>query len=190
MPANNRSGTTRMNLAEAKSVAAAMRPLPVISDEEVERRAKEDTDAPLASDEQLAHATREYQAGSIRGRPKILLSLRVDPDVIDAYRSTGKGWQARMHDAIVAGAPGRLATSRVGRGMVAMPQPPSYSLEERVSAIEKQLARPNGRAFKYENQSEAHTQVGHAKRTGKSARSGENVVKSRDRTGGKQKPSR
>jgi uncharacterized protein (DUF4415 family) len=42
------------------------------------------------------------------------ISLRVDVDVLAAYRATGKGWQARMHDTLAAHAP-RRAKRRVRR---------------------------------------------------------------------------
>ncbi|GJE18254.1 BrnA antitoxin family protein [Methylobacterium marchantiae] len=40
-----------------------------------------------------------------RGRPKsggakVLLTLRIDPHVIEAYKATGAGWQTRMNDAL------------------------------------------------------------------------------------------
>ncbi|WP_019905631.1 BrnA antitoxin family protein [Methylobacterium sp. 77] len=40
-----------------------------------------------------------------RGRPKsggakVLLTLRIDPHVVDAYKATGTGWQTRMNDAL------------------------------------------------------------------------------------------
>lgn len=40
-----------------------------------------------------------------RGRPKIekplqQISLRLDPDVIAKFKATGKGWQARINDAL------------------------------------------------------------------------------------------
>lgn len=41
------------------------------------------------------------------GRPKAdvvkkTISLRVDPDVLDAFKATGPGWQTRMNDALRA----------------------------------------------------------------------------------------
>lgn len=38
---------------------------------------------------------------SVRGRPKsertkLLVSVRYSPDVVDYFRSTGRGWQSRM----------------------------------------------------------------------------------------------
>ncbi|MCH8544987.1 MAG: BrnA antitoxin family protein [Alcanivorax sp.] len=40
-----------------------------------------------------------------RGRPpaserKVQVSLRLDPDVIAAFRATGPGWQTRMNNAL------------------------------------------------------------------------------------------
>ncbi|WP_029012125.1 BrnA antitoxin family protein [Niveispirillum irakense] len=40
-----------------------------------------------------------------RGRPvatntKVKVMLRIDPDVVDAYRKTGPGWQTCMNDAL------------------------------------------------------------------------------------------
>jgi uncharacterized protein (DUF4415 family) len=40
-----------------------------------------------------------------RGRPAVespkrQISLRLDPDVIDAFKATGKGWQGRINDAL------------------------------------------------------------------------------------------
>lgn len=44
-----------------------------------------------------------------RGRPrsanpKQLLTLRLDPEVIEAFRATGPGWQARMAEVLQAAA--------------------------------------------------------------------------------------
>ena len=41
-----------------------------------------------------------------RGRPvvsnpKVSTTMRFSPDVIDAFRATGKGWQTRMNDALI-----------------------------------------------------------------------------------------
>lgn len=40
-----------------------------------------------------------------RGRPKsahakVALKLRIDPDVVEAYRAQGAGWQTRINDAL------------------------------------------------------------------------------------------
>jgi uncharacterized protein (DUF4415 family) len=43
------------------------------------------------------------------GRPKlenakVPVSLRLDPDVLDAYKRTGKGWQRRINETLAKGA--------------------------------------------------------------------------------------
>lgn len=42
-----------------------------------------------------------------RGRPKVAaprqqISLRLDPDVIEKFKATGKGWQSRINDVLKA----------------------------------------------------------------------------------------
>jgi uncharacterized protein (DUF4415 family) len=46
----------------------------------------------------------------LRGRPrldapKLLVSLRLDPDVIERFRATGPGWQSRINDVLRAHLP-------------------------------------------------------------------------------------
>lgn len=45
--------------------------------------------------------------GSQKAPTKTLISLRLAPETVDAYRATGRGWQARM-DADLAKAARRL----------------------------------------------------------------------------------
>ncbi|MBB4238537.1 BrnA antitoxin family protein [Rhizobium esperanzae] len=81
---------------------------------------KEDWDAvsdnPLLSKEEIARAKpfreafpdiAEKMAKTIaaRGRPKLdnpkqPLNIRLDADIIQFYKATGKGWQSRMNDAL------------------------------------------------------------------------------------------
>lgn len=35
-------------------------------------------------------------------KPKVLVTIRVDPDVLDAYKATGDGYQSRMNTALRA----------------------------------------------------------------------------------------
>lgn len=51
----------------------------------------------------------EYQGGKLvqrgRGRPqaatrKVLLSVRYSPEVVEYFRATGEGWQARMDEVL------------------------------------------------------------------------------------------
>ena len=32
--------------------------------------------------------------------PKVFTGIRLDADVVDAFRASGKGWQTRMNDAL------------------------------------------------------------------------------------------
>ncbi len=60
--------------------------------------AKADPDAQPLTDEQLQAMV---PLRAVRGRPKStskkrLLSIRYSPEVIEYFRATGEGWQARM----------------------------------------------------------------------------------------------
>jgi uncharacterized protein (DUF4415 family) len=61
-----------------------------------------------------AAAVRRYrgQRGPQRAPTKELISLRVDRDVVVAYRSSGPGWQARANEALRAGLAKRTQRSR------------------------------------------------------------------------------
>ncbi len=63
-------------------------------------------DAPELTDDFFEQAD-EYIGYRLirRGRPKtespkLALTIRYDADVISAFKSTGKGWQTRMNDAL------------------------------------------------------------------------------------------
>src|ERR1041384_1514003 len=63
-------------------------------------------DAPELTDAQIAAATVTVGIRP-RGRPKsetrkAAISLRVDVDVLDAFKSTGEGWQTRMNGILRA----------------------------------------------------------------------------------------
>ena len=63
--------------------------------------------------EDTAAAIRRYrgQRGPQKSPTKELISLRVDRDVVAAYRATGSGWQRRANDALRAYAKSGLARS-------------------------------------------------------------------------------
>ncbi|TKT45330.1 BrnA antitoxin family protein [Rhizobiaceae bacterium LC148] len=48
----------------------------------------------------MDHQAEKKRKRSPNGSPKQLLSLRVDPDVVAWFKSTGEGWQSRMNDAL------------------------------------------------------------------------------------------
>lgn len=63
---------------------------------------------------ETAAAVRRYrgQRGPQKAPTKELISLRVDREVVAAYRSSGPGWQARANEALRAGLPSHVASSR------------------------------------------------------------------------------
>ncbi|KMO35274.1 hypothetical protein VQ02_17670 [Methylobacterium variabile] len=77
-----------------------------------------DGEIPHLTDEELAQLrpAREalppevYAALPSRGgrpraeRPKQLVSLRLDPDVVETFKATGPGWQTRMNEVLAEAA--------------------------------------------------------------------------------------
>ncbi|HUQ95508.1 MAG TPA: BrnA antitoxin family protein [Bryobacteraceae bacterium] len=45
-------------------------------------------------------ARRRGQRGPQKAPVKVALKLRVDPDVVEAYKASGPGWQSRMNDVL------------------------------------------------------------------------------------------
>ena len=78
-----------------------------------------DPDNPELTDEELRamrpvsevlppdiYAALVHRGGRLKSEHrKVLLTLRLDPQVLDAYKSTGPGWQTRMHDILAKSAP-------------------------------------------------------------------------------------
>ncbi|MGR6431828.1 BrnA antitoxin family protein [Rhizobium sp. PAMB 3174] len=90
-----------------------LRPLTDEEEAEIQRAIALDPDAPEATDEQLAKARPFAEVfpdlhESIqrsRGRPPVdnprkHVSLRLDADVLDHFKATGKGWQSRINEAL------------------------------------------------------------------------------------------
>ena len=95
---------------------SSKRPLTDEEEAEIQRMIASDPDNPELTDEQIAQA-RPFRevfpdlAAAIdrelarRGRPPVenprrQVSIRLDPDVLAHYKSTGKGWQSRINDAL------------------------------------------------------------------------------------------
>ena len=57
---------------------------------------------PISEFPELFEAMRRYrgQRGKQKAPTKELISLRVDRDVVEAYRATGRGWQTRANQAL------------------------------------------------------------------------------------------
>ena len=54
---------------------------------------------------------RPGQRGPGRKPSKVAVTLRVDPDTLQAFKATGEGWQTRMNDVLKRGAPDRRKLS-------------------------------------------------------------------------------
>lgn len=95
---------------------SSKRPLTDEEEAEIQRMIISDPDNPELTEEQIANMRplREVLpdlASSIdrelarRGRPPVenprrQVSIRLDPDVLEHYKSAGKGWQSRINEAL------------------------------------------------------------------------------------------
>lgn len=95
-----------------------LKSLKALTEEQVQAMAASDPDAPEATDEQLAQArpfaaafpalAEKMKDGVVRrpvGRPlaarkKTSVSLRLDQDVLEKFKSAGPGWQTRINEAL------------------------------------------------------------------------------------------
>ncbi len=67
--------------------------------------------AAVFSEAFLAKAAKQRRGrGPQKAPTKQLVSLRLDHDVLEAYRLTGKGWQGRMNQTLAEHAPSRRRT--------------------------------------------------------------------------------
>ncbi|NAZ37180.1 BrnA antitoxin family protein [Rubellimicrobium sp. CFH 75288] len=76
-------------------------------DEVREAAAFEPTDEELAQARPFAEVFPDLAESIRRGRgrpksaaPKVQVSLRLDPDVLEKFRATGPGWQSRINAAL------------------------------------------------------------------------------------------
>lgn len=75
-----------------------------MTEEEIERNAQSDPDAQPMTDEEWERAPRVTLAelGIALPRPKKLVSLRIDADVLDWFRQQGRGYQSAMNAVLKA----------------------------------------------------------------------------------------
>lgn len=80
--------------AESRESGPAWRAVDQLSDEDIERLAQEDEEenGPHSWD---GHVYRGLPPGI--GTPKKQLTVRLDPDVVEWFKSQGKGYQTRMN---------------------------------------------------------------------------------------------
>ena len=64
-------------------------------------------DIPELTDEMLARADVYHKGKLVRkmGRPvsenkKVSISIRLDRDIVERFKATGKGWQTRLNDSL------------------------------------------------------------------------------------------
>jgi uncharacterized protein (DUF4415 family) len=65
-----------------------------MSEAEIESNARADRDNPLWTDDMLARAVKRP------ARTRVAISIRVDPEVLEAFQSAGPGYQSRMNDVL------------------------------------------------------------------------------------------
>ncbi|RRY08845.1 BrnA antitoxin family protein [Brucella anthropi] len=83
----------------------AIPPLTDAEEAEIQREIAADPDAPELTDEQatqrmtFAEAVRRTR-GPGKKAPKETVTLRLDPDVVEAFKADGPGWQGRVNEAL------------------------------------------------------------------------------------------
>jgi uncharacterized protein (DUF4415 family) len=60
---------------------------------------------------EFAEAAAQFRGRPRLERPKVQVTLRLDADVIDAFRSEGRGWQSRINDVLLRVAKRRKVVS-------------------------------------------------------------------------------
>ena len=56
--------------------------------------------AEVHTHEQIAARKRGRPAGTVKADAKVSTTLRVDPDVLAAFKASGKGWQTRVNEVL------------------------------------------------------------------------------------------
>jgi uncharacterized protein (DUF4415 family) len=62
-------------------------------------QAKRGEAAAVHTSEQIK-ARRGRPTGSVKAAPKVPTTIRFDPDILEALKATGQGWQTRVNDAM------------------------------------------------------------------------------------------
>jgi len=74
-----------------------------MSENKKHMQAASDDDAPDLS---APYSVDKFASASVkRGRPKadvtkVSITIRLDPDIIEAFKADGSGWQSRINDAL------------------------------------------------------------------------------------------
>jgi len=90
---------------------------PVVFDDENPEWTKDDFARALRGDQIPEHIRAAFPkmrgrpTGSIKADAKVQVSLRIDPDVLAAFKAGGTGWQSRMNAALRAAMPKKQKTA-------------------------------------------------------------------------------
>ncbi len=76
-------------------------------------------------------------------KPKVQVTLRLDPDVISHFKAAGAGWQSRMNDTLASAIGGRIVVG-VGKGLL---ESGDNAVNARTTAAAKGRTRNKGSAF-------------------------------------------
>lgn len=85
-----------------KAVIEAARAIPAGKDHAWDRASEDDRPATAAELDAALESYRRRRGRPKVERPKVSITLRVDADVAEALRASGKGWQTRLNDALNA----------------------------------------------------------------------------------------
>jgi uncharacterized protein (DUF4415 family) len=64
------------------------------------RQARRGEYARVSTPADIIARRRGRPVGSVKVSPKVQVAIRFDPEVLAAFRATGRGWQTRMNDAL------------------------------------------------------------------------------------------
>ena len=89
---------TRRSLADRRTGETDWDRLRALRDEEVEAAAADDPDAPLWTDEELAAVELVLPPTEA----KVAVSIRLDADVLEHFKASGRGYQSRINAVLRA----------------------------------------------------------------------------------------
>lgn len=87
-----------------KYTSAQIKQLPDLTDWDRVKKTRDTdidfTDAPMATPAMLAQAVYPNRGRPIKENKKKSVTLRMDAELVEAFQSTGPGWQTRINDAL------------------------------------------------------------------------------------------
>lgn len=89
---------SKTNAMNRNEVLAAVRAVP--AERDFVWNGVDEDDRPATDEELRAGLASTRSRGRPVGSDKTQIALRVDNSVLEAFRSTGKGWQTRMNEAL------------------------------------------------------------------------------------------